>query len=233
VMGKAVLWNSVLLASLRGGWIRHRWKAREIKNVRCRHRPCATRGELVQSMSRVLIKRLLLVFVLLVLSNRPMAVCREDGTACAQSSAGAADQSHTLPVFMLSDLQNRRHKTADFRSNIVVLDFWATWCVPCIEEIPIFNQLQEKYRAQRVRVIGLAVQSGWRKDIKRFLDKHKMRYTILVGTNDTVADFDVISLPTTFLIAPGWRTYKKYTGAYEGKAAEIERDVKELLHQKQ
>jgi thiol-disulfide isomerase/thioredoxin len=184
-------------------------------------------------MNLTLIKLILLVSVLLVLGNRPVAVCMEEATNAAQSGAGAGERSRTAPAFALRDLQNRRYKAADFGNNIVVLDFWATWCAPCIEEIPIFNQLHEKYRAQGVKVIGLAVQSGWRKDIKRFFHKHKMSYTILVGTDDTVADFDVISLPTTFLIAPGWRAYKKYTGAYEGKAAEIERDVRELLNQKQ
>ena len=184
-------------------------------------------------MSLALIKLLLLVSILLVLGNRPVAVCVEEATSAAQNGTGSAEQLHSAPGFALSDLQNRRHKAADFGNNIVVLDFWATWCAPCIEEIPLFNQLQETHRAQGLKVIGLAVQSGWPKDIKRFLSKHKMRYTILVGNDDIVADFDVISLPTTFLIAPGWRVYKKYTGAYEGKAADIERDVKELLSQKQ
>jgi peroxiredoxin len=104
---------------------------------------------------------------------------------------------------------------------------------PCVAEIPSLNQLQAKYGAQGVKVIGLAVQSGWPKDIKRFVSKHKMQYTILVGTDDTVADFDVISFPTTFLIAPGWRVYKKYTGAYKGKDAAIERDIEALLIRKQ
>ena len=184
-------------------------------------------------MRLALTRLMLLVSGLLVFGNRPVAVCMEEATNAAQSGAVAMEQSRTAPAFALPDLQNRRHKAADLGNNIVVLDFWATWCAPCIEEIPLFNQLQAKYNAQGIKVIGLAVQSGWPKDIKRFVDRHKMSYTILAGTDDTVADFDVISLPTTFLIAPGWRVHKVYTGAYEGKAAEIERDVKELLKQKQ
>jgi len=101
--------------------------------------------------------------------------------------------------------------------------------VPCVGEIPAFNQLQEKYSRQRVKVIGLAVQSGWARDIKRFATKYKMRYPILVGTDDIVGDFDVIGFPTTYVIAPGWTVFKKYSGTYPDKDKDIERDINTLL----
>jgi peroxiredoxin len=114
-----------------------------------------------------------------------------------QDEARTEQQPRAAPAFSLPDLRGKRTKSADLEGNIVVLDFWATWCVPCVGEIPAFNQLQEKYSRQGVKVIGLAVQSGWARDIKRFATKYKMRYPILVGTDDTVGDFDVIGFPTT------------------------------------
>jgi len=139
---------------------------------------------------------------------------------------------HLAPDFTLPGLKGQRIKSGDLKGNVVVLDFWATWCGPCIGEIPVFNSLQRKYGARGVKVIGLAVQSGWTRDIKRFVAKHKMQYTILAGNDDTVADFDVINFPTTYLIGPGWKIYRKYSGAYEGKGAEIERDIETLLKAK-
>ena len=142
-------------------------------------------------------------------------------------SLGAAAEE--LPRFSLRALDGRTLRSEQLKDKIVVLDFWATWCAPCIGEAPGFNKLQEKYASRGVQVIGLAVQSGWASDIKRFARKHGMRYTIVVGTDDTVSDFDVIAFPTTYVIAPGWKLYKKYSGIYEGKSAEIERDVEALL----
>ncbi len=96
----------------------------------------------------------------------------------------------------------------------------------------MFNKLQQKYAPRGVKVLGVAVQSGWPRDIKRFATRHKMGYTILAGNDDTVADFDVIAFPTTYLIAPGWKVYKKYSGTYSDKGAELERDIESLLKQK-
>jgi thiol-disulfide isomerase/thioredoxin len=148
-------------------------------------------------------------------------VCRFIG------SIGLADES--AKRLALPALNGRTVRTEELKNNIVILDFWATWCEPCIGEIPVLNSLQQKFASRGVKVIGVAVQSGWTKDIKRFAKTHKMSYTILVGDDDTVSEFDVINFPTTFLIAPGWKVYKKYSGAYEQKGAEIERDVEALL----
>src|SRR5437870_11023930 len=117
-----------------------------------------------------------------------------------QDEAKTEPQPRLAPAFSLPDLQGKKTRSSDLQNSVVVLDFWATWCVPCVGEIPAFNQLQEKYSRQGVKVIGLAVQSGWARDIKRFAAKYKMRYTILVGTDDTVGDFDVIGFPTTYVI---------------------------------
>ena len=138
----------------------------------------------------------------------------------------------TLPEFSLPKLDGQTLRSEELKDNIVVLDFWATWCENCIGEIPAFNRLQEKYSSHGVRVIGMAVQSGWATDIQKFAVQYKMRYPILVGNDDTVSDFGVISFPATYVIAPGWKLYKKYSGSPKNKSADIERDIEALLHAK-
>lgn len=137
-----------------------------------------------------------------------------------------------LAEFSLPQLDGQTLRSQDLKNNIVVLDFWATWCENCVDEIPAFNRLQEKYSSRSVKVIGMAVQSGWASDIQKFAVQYKMRYTILIGNDDTVSDFGVISFPATYVIGPGWKLYKKYSGSPQNKSADIERDIETLLKAK-
>jgi thiol-disulfide isomerase/thioredoxin len=137
-----------------------------------------------------------------------------------------------LPQFSLAALNGQTVTSQELKDSIVVIDFWATWCEGCITEIPAFNRLEQKYAPRGVKVIGLAVQSGWAKDIRRFAKLYKMRYTLLVGNDDIVSDYGVISFPATYVIAPGWKLHKKYLGVSATKAADIQRDIETLLEAK-
>lgn len=151
---------------------------------------------------------------------------------CLLCASVLGQQPERIPQLSLPRLEGQTLRSEDLKDNIVVLDFWATWCEACVSEIPEFNKLEKEYSTRGVRVIGLAVQSGWASDIQKFVKQYNMRYTVLVGNDDTVADFGVISFPNTYVIAPGWKLYKKYSGVSENKAANIRQDIEALLKTK-
>src|SRR5882724_6531942 len=151
---------------------------------------------------------------------------------CLLVSAVTGQTPATLPQFSLPKLDGQILRSEELKDNIVVLDFWATWCENCVGEIPAFNRMQEKYSSHGVKVIGMAVHSGWASDIQKFAVEYKMRYPILVGNDDTVSDFGVISFPATYVIAPGWKLYKRYSGSPANKSADIERDLAALIKAK-
>lgn len=151
---------------------------------------------------------------------------------CLLAGTVAGQTSEALPEFSLPTLNGQTLRSQELKDSIVILDFWATWCEGCITEIPAFNRLEQKHGSRRVKVIGIAVQSGWAKDIRRFARQYKMRYTLLVGNDDTVSAYGVIAFPATYVIAPGWKLHKKYLGVSATKAADIERDIETLLETK-
>jgi thiol-disulfide isomerase/thioredoxin len=148
------------------------------------------------------------------------------------SVSASGHQPAALAEFSLPKLDAQTLRSQELKDNIIVLDFWATWCETCISEIPALNKLEKEYSSRGVRVIGLAVQSGWASDIQKFAKQYDMRYTILVGNDDTVSDFGVISFPNTYVIGPGWKLYKKYSGVSDTKAADIRQDIETLLKAK-
>ena len=84
--------------------------------------------------------------------------------------------------FSLPDMKGKMHKLSDWRNKVVVLNFWATWCPPCRQEIPEFIQLQNKYGQSGVQVIGVAVDNL--DDVKQFYQETGMNYPVLIGEQD-------------------------------------------------
>jgi peroxiredoxin len=133
------------------------------------------------------------------------------------------------PDFTLPNLDGKPVALSDFGENIVVLDFWATWCPPCVAELPNLNALQESYASGGLRVVGIVVESGSLKDIRKFLTKHKVTYELLVGNDALVNKYKVTGFPTTLLIDPQRQILKKYVGARSAKDQNVERDIQALL----
>ena len=100
------------------------------------------------------------------------------------SDKAAVKPKGPAPEFELENVAGGKLKALDLKGKVSVIDFWATWCEPCIAEIPKFNQLHEEY--PNVQVIGITVMSP-HEDIKPKVKEVGMKYTVLVG-NDDVAD---------------------------------------------
>lgn len=144
--------------------------------------------------------------------------------ACSQSSAVQVGEN--APEFSLTDLEGRTVNLLDFKGKVIILDFFATWCPPCREEIPDFIALQKTYGEQGFSMIGVSLVS--QEESKDFAAKVGVNYPILIDDGKTSAVYGPIrSIPTTFVIDKNFRIVKMYIG-FRPKE-EFERDIKELL----
>jgi thiol-disulfide isomerase/thioredoxin len=144
-----------------------------------------------------------------------------------RTSEKAVQPKGPAPDFELENVAGGKTKAGDLKGKVSIIDFWATWCEPCIAEIPKFNQLHEQY--PNVQVIGITVMSP-HDDIKPKVAETGMKYTVLVGNDDVADGFGgLIGFPTTFVVTKDWKIYKKYLGALPNKQERIKKDIETLL----
>ncbi|HKQ05204.1 MAG TPA: TlpA disulfide reductase family protein [Blastocatellia bacterium] len=146
----------------------------------------------------------------------------------AQNAAGT-EPLKALPEVHLVDFDGKPVKADSLKGSVYVFDFWATWCGPCLLEIPVWNQLQAKYGDKGLKVIGVTMASGDAKEVKPFVAKRNMKYTVLLGDDDQTYDLNVIGFPTTYVVTGDMKIYSKYIGTSARKAAKIEADIQEIL----
>lgn len=117
------------------------------------------------------------------------------------------------PDFSLTDLSHRPLRLSDYRGKVVILDFWATWCDPCKEEIPHLVGLQNKYSAQGLQVLGVSMDDS-ESPVRQFQQQYKMNYPVAVG-NPQMADQygGILGLPITFVIDRKGRIVSRHIGA--------------------
>src|SRR5208282_3152431 len=84
------------------------------------------------------------------------------------------------PVLTLVDLSGNKIDTSSYAGKVVLINFWAAWCTPCAGEIPQFVALQDKYRAQGFRVIGISMEDR-DSALRDFYRKHEMNYPVVAG----------------------------------------------------
>ncbi len=109
-------------------------------------------------------------------------------------------QGMTAPNFNLTTLQGKPISLAQFKGHPVILDFWASWCGPCKEEIPFWNTLQKKYAAQGLQIIGISEDSQ-AAPVRKYLATHAMDYPVAMDQGALATSYGMpFGLPTTFFI---------------------------------
>ena len=155
--------------------------------------------------------------------------------SCAAGAAGAAGRElkpwsgGATPPLALRDAQGREHKLSDYRGKVIVLNFWATWCDPCREEMPSMQRLQDKLAGKPFAILAVDYGEGVPR-VNDFLKKVPVRFTVLLDRDTSAASaWKVKVLPTTLVLDSRHRIRYSVVGDLEWDSPEVEGAIRKLL----
>ena len=168
-------------------------------------------------MSRLKTTLMLLVVLMLF----PLGCGKESGTRTP------------APDFLLEEISGAKVSLKGLRGKVVIVDFWATWCPPCLMSIPELVGLQEKYKERGLTIVGISVDDPGKvsdKDLAGFMEKTRINYSVarvdMRVLQDYFANDNNMAIPTMFLIDRQGMIAEKKVGFAPGS---VEKSIKKLL----
>lgn len=122
--------------------------------------------------------------------------------------------STKMPAFVLENVVDGKNvNSIDFQGKALLVTFFATWCPPCMQEIPSLVELQQEFARDGFSVIGLSVDQGGAKEVARLVERQAINYPVLMADAQTAENFGgVFGIPVSFLVNKSGNVVKQYTG---------------------
>lgn len=148
-------------------------------------------------------------------------------SAAGSRAVGQASVGDIAPSFARADLSGKMVSLSEFRGEIVLLNFWATWCGPCLAEIPTFDRLQRQFGSRGVKVVGISMDDT-AAPVRKAYAKYRMDYPVVMGDEHLGERYGgVLGVPVTFLINRQGVVVRRYEGPVDPKR--LESDLQKLM----
>jgi len=141
-------------------------------------------------------------------------------------------ERHAAPAFTIENLRGGDVALADYKGKLVLLNFWATWCAPCLKEMPSMEKLWQKYKEQGLVVVAVSVDEGYKKRIQTFLKLYDLSFPVLLDPESEVSDlYKVSGIPASFLIDRNGKIISRLVGEDDWFSDDAIQLVEDLLSQ--
>ncbi|RPH66998.1 MAG: TlpA family protein disulfide reductase [Burkholderiales bacterium] len=120
-------------------------------------------------------------------------------------------------------------KLADYRGKLVYVDFWASWCKPCLQSFPWMNEMQERYGARGFQIIGVNVDAK-ADEARRFLSETPAKFVVAFDTKgEAPKSYAIKGMPTSFLVGPDGKLLLEHAGFRDADRAALEAKIRQAL----
>lgn len=142
---------------------------------------------------------------------------------------GNASATTKMPAFVLESVVDGKDvDSVDFQGKALLVTFFATWCPPCLQEIPTLVELQQKFAAKGFSVIGLSVDQGGGLEVAKLVERQAINYPVLMADAETAENFGgVYGIPVSFLVNKSGNVVKRYPGLVPHST--LVKDVRSVL----
>ena len=115
--------------------------------------------------------------------------------------------------FELSDIHGKMHRLSDYRGQWVIVNFWATWCAPCLEEIPMLREIAKMEEPVQPVVIGIDFEEIEKESLQKFIEEFEIDYLVLLIGDTPLIPFEPLKgMPTTFVVSPEGKIVYRHVG---------------------
>ena len=141
-----------------------------------------------------------------------------------------SEVGYFAPRFTLKNLKGNYEGLENYRGQVVVLNFWATWCAPCRVEMPSFEKLYRRYRSEGVSVLAVTLDKNAKPKIKSFVDEHNLSFPVLLDSKSEVERlYPSMTVPFTYVIDRKGRVVARVDGAKNWESEETFEAIEYLL----
>jgi len=149
----------------------------------------------------------------------------------AVSAATAGIEQTAAPDFTLKSAAGKNLKLSEYRGNVVLINFWASWCGPCRQEMPLLSTLHEQYRDLGFTVLGVNVEADPGK-ARRLLEEMAVSFPVLFDNESVVSrQYDVVAMPTTVLVDRNGNLRHLHKGYRPGFEDVYLQQIRELIRE--
>lgn len=157
---------------------------------------------------------------------------QKTGTENPDANQFKPQEGYLAPRFSLRNLKDNLEGLDDHSGKVIIINFWATWCVPCVREMPSFENLYRRFRSEGLTILAVSLDKGDSDKVQKFVDKHKLSFPILLDINGVAEKlYPSFTIPFTYVIDKLGRVVARVDGAKNWESPETFRAVEHLLKQ--
>ena len=150
---------------------------------------------------------------------------------CFLGTAGASPVSGPAPDFTLKSLGGKNLKLSEMAGNVVLINFWASWCGPCREEMPLLNAMHKKYEPLGFTVLGVNVEEQ-ADNARGFLRDFPVDFPVLLDSSNQVSKlYNVVAMPTTVVVDRDGNLRYLHKGYKSGDEKKYQEMIKKLVRE--